>query len=154
MATIVKKNWNELGIALPDFKDKGTFLKTCGTVIAQDIGRMIEAEVKPNGMPQKENKPGPYRELKKYLTGRTTPLRGFAPGSPYLQKESTWKRDLVDEHTLIVHANTLRAEVVRELAMKGYWIVGISKQAELAIAKRLYQYLMSKIRKMAAGKAV
>jgi hypothetical protein len=153
MAVIVKKNWNELGIAMPDFKDKGGFLKTCGLVIVREMIAGIENETTPAGGPQKQNSPM-YAALKEYTRGYTTPGKGMAPESPYLAKETTWKRDLVDDHTLRVHANTRRAAVVVKLAEMGYWFVGISVKAEKSIAKLLYQYLEGKIKKMAAGKAV
>ena len=153
MAIIAKKSWNELGIALPDFKDSGTFLKTCGTIVAKEIVAGIESETTPAGGPQKQNSPM-YAALKEYTKGYTTPGKGMAPESPYLAKLSTWKRDLVGDKELWIHANTKRADVVLKLADMGYWFVGITAKAEELIAKRLYQYLMSKIKKMAAGKAV
>ena len=153
MAIIVRKGWNELEIALPDFKDKGGFLKTCGLTIVREMIAGIEAERTPAGGPQKQNSEM-YGDLKEYFKGYRTPGKGMAPESPYLAKEDTWKRDLVDDHTLRIHANTRRAEVVVKLAKMGYWFVGISVKAEKSIAKLLYQYLEGKIKKMAAGKAV
>jgi hypothetical protein len=149
------KDFSQLHIRVPSFDDTEVLLKACGTIVAKEIVAMIEREAQPDGSAQKQNAPG-YREAKRKAKGYTTPLKGIAPSSPYLAREQTFKRTMIDEfgaggahnRALEIKLNSRRYEIGKKLTRRGYWFMGITRQAEYLIQRRVLRYFNYKIRQM------
>lgn len=132
---------------MPDFGDREQFLKTLGTVIADEIVAMIGREEQPDGSPQKQNSPK-YQDAKRLVKGYTTPLKGIKHESPYLARRTTFLKTYQAPDKLLIHLNRKRAEIGVKLTDKGYWFMGITRQAEIGIRQRAERYFKNKIRKI------
>jgi hypothetical protein len=144
------KDFSRLEIPMPDFGDREVFLKTLGTIVADEIVAMIDREEQPDGSPQKQNNPK-YAEAKKHYKGYSTPLKGISKESPYLARRATFLRTFQAPDTLIIHLNRKREAIGMKLTDMGYWFMGITKQAEVLIRQRADRYFKNKIKKMANG---
>jgi hypothetical protein len=152
------KDFSRLTIGMPDFGDREQFLKTLGTIVADEIVAMIDREEKPDGSPQKQNSPA-YADAKRKYKGYTTPLKGISKISPYLARRATFKREIFNtfgahggtDIALEIRLNQKRAEIGKKLTDKGYWFMGITRQAELGIRQRADRYFKNKIRQLKKG---
>jgi len=152
------KDFSQLRIPVPKIDDAGAFLKACGTVVVDEIVAMIGREQKPDGSPQKQNAK-PYREAKMKLKGYTTPLKGISKVSPYLARRATFLREIVNLSSssegksigLLIRLNQKRAEVGKKLTLKGYWFMGITRQAEYNVMQRADRYWRNVVRRMRGG---
>lgn len=141
------RDFSKLEISMPRFDDREAFLKTLGTIVSDEIVAMIGREEQPDGSPQKQNSPA-YATRKKLTKGYTTPLKGITPESPYLARRSTFKKDFMPPDSLLIHLNTKRAEIGRKLTDRGYWFMGITREAERKIKERATRYFRFKIKQM------
>jgi hypothetical protein len=144
------KDFSRLTIGMPDFGDREQFLKTLGTIVADEIVAMIGREEQPDGSPQKQNSPG-YQVAKKMRKGYTTPLKGMSQESPYLARRSTFLRTFQAPDKLLIHLNQKRAAIGVKVTDMGYWFVGITRQAEIGIRQRAERYFKNKILQMKKG---
>ncbi|MDD5391085.1 MAG: hypothetical protein PHD37_17240 [Gallionellaceae bacterium] len=151
----MRKNWSEMRIGIPTFRDADVFLKVCGLTIVKEIVKSIDNELRPDGTPQKQNAPSTRLE-KQILKGYQTPLKGAHPESPYIARHTyvAWLRDFLPPNKLLIHLNAKRAAIGKKVTKMGYWFVGITKGAERQIAQTTWQYLQKKLKDMASGKAV
>jgi hypothetical protein len=151
------KDFSRLTIAVPSFDDAELFLKKCGTIVANEIVAMINREEQPDGAQQKQNSPR-YADAKQKKMGYRTPLKGMGdnPKSPYLARPSTFLRTMVYEfgahgamdRALLIHLNQRRAEIGKKLTARGYWFMGINKQAEVKIIESTRRYWKNKMAQM------
>jgi hypothetical protein len=145
------KDFSQLTISVPDFDDREQFLKTLGTIVADEIVSMIGREEQPDGSPQKQNAPS-YQMAKSMRKGYTTPLKGISKESPYLARRQTFMRTFESPDKLVIHLNAKRAAIGIKLTDAGYWFMGITKQAEYLIRQRTDRYFKNKIQQLRRGK--
>jgi len=152
------KDFSQLKINVPDFNDAEQFLKVCGTRVVDEIVAMIGREEQPDGGPQKQNAPG-YRDAKRRIKGYTTPLKGISRESPYMARRATFVREMINlfseggghSRALLIRLNNKRSEIGRKLTDRGYWFIGITKQAERNVMRLADQYFRAKVRQMRGG---
>lgn len=117
-----------------------------GKLVIDGIIRNIEAELKPDGSPQKQNN-YEYMLAKLAYKQYIQPVKGISKASPVIADPShrAWARIFLEPNTLHIQLKPMRFEIGRKLHQKGYIFIGITKWAEEEIKKRTDRYFKRKM---------